>query len=211
MKILLADDHPTTRTGTKLYLADIPEITEILEAETGTEAFNLILREKPDIVLLDVRMPEMSGIEVLKKLKPYKYPTKIIGLSSFDNEEYIKRYQDFGAVGFMIKEEATPNTLKSLFHHLKHYDTFWMSQLLLTRLLQQRASLKEEHKLSISEIELIPLIAQGISREEIAEQRFKSVHTIKNQLESIKSKIGFNSYPELVAWAVRYILGAIDD
>lgn len=211
MRILIADDHPVTRTGTRVYLQEMPEITEVLEAETGTEALDMILRQKPDLVLLDVRMPEMSGTDVLKKLKPYKYPTLIIGLSSFDNEEYIQKFQELGAAGFMLKEEATPITLRSLVQHIRHYDSFWMSQMLLTRLLQQRASLQEEYNLSPAEIQLIPHIAQGVSREELAEQCFKSVHTVKNQLESIKSKVGLSSYPELVAWAVRYILGAMED
>ena len=103
IRILLADDHPLTRSGIAEFVRREPTFELVAEAEDGTEAWELIQKLNPDVALLDIRMPDMSGVEVAQKIKAAGYGTAIVMLTSYDAQQYVMASLKAGAKGFVLK------------------------------------------------------------------------------------------------------------
>lgn len=206
MRIAIADDHQLYLEGTRRCLEDIEGVEIVAEAKNGAEALAACHALQPDVLFLDVQMPgQYNGIQVLQQLQKQLPHIKVVGLSAYENAEYIRTFKALGAVGYMGKSEANQANLKALLQHIAHTTDFWLSVELAQRLLHFQQQLEAYH-LSPTEWELLPFVQQGLSAKQIADKRFKSERTIINQLDSLRSKTGNATYPELVAWANRLTL-----
>ena len=205
MRIIIADDHALYLEGTKRGLSMVDGVQIVAEAVNGEQALAFCKNLKPDVLFLDVQMPgKLNGIQVLAQLQ--ESGVKVIGLSAYENPEYIKAFQELGAVGYMSKSEANQDNLEKVLSHIQQNTEFWLSIELSDRLLAVQKEV-DAYQLSPTEFSLIPYVLQGNSAKEIAEKRFKSERTIINQLDSLRSKTNCATYPELVAWANRFVLG----
>lgn len=203
-RVIIADDHPPTRAGLRSMLEEDASFVIVGEADNGRRALELALEKSPDLMLLDIEMPEMTGVEVARQLKESGSNVRIIALSAFDYREYVYGILDGGASGYMKKQEATSENLHAAIETVLVDGEMWISPTLAIHLV--RSQIREQEtsetlrRLSKREMEVLVLVAQGHTNLQIAEQLFLAVITVKNHIQHSKQKLGIKTRNELVAW-----------
>ncbi len=209
--LFLADDHTILREGLKLIIEDVPFYTVIGEAGDGKEALELIEKLKPDIAILDISMPTMSGIDVVRYMKKYVPESKIIILSRHDNEEYVKELLRKGVNSYVLKDDAGNDLLRAIEAVL--IGNVYLSPGVATQIvsdyisMEKSAPVKEGESqfelLTGREREVLKLIAEGKSGLEIAECLRISPRTAKVHRANLMKKLGVHKSSELVIYAVK--------
>lgn len=204
---IIADDHKIFRQGLKMALMDDHKLKCIGEAGNGLELLNIIKTKTPDVVLLDLKMPEMDGVETLKVLKEQNPELKVIVLTMFDDEHFILHMMETGANGYLLKN-ADPAEIKNAIHSV--YDNvYYFNDLVNTTLLRKVVLLKnaprfkEEIKLNEKETEILKLICQEYTAAEIGKKIFLSTRTIEGIRSVLLEKIGVRNTAGLVMYAVK--------
>lgn len=206
--ILIADDHPIFRQGVRAIINAIPWISIVGEAETGSSALAQIKHLQPDMVLLDLEMPGMDGLSVLHELNSMKTGSKIIILTSYNDEAYLKRSLDLGAAAFIIKDEAGDELLSCL--KAVNADMTYISPSLGSRTLispektNDEKTNDEKHLLNtLTEMELKTLtgVAEFKTSKEIARELGISYRTVQNHRANICSKLGLKGPHQLLQFA----------
>jgi DNA-binding NarL/FixJ family response regulator len=200
VRVVLADDHALFRAGVRMLLEGAAGIEVVGEAPTGAHALDLVRDARPDVLLLDMEMPDMTGVEVARRLQATGAAVKILVLSAYDDEEYVSGLLDYGAAGYLTKEEV-PERLVAAVRGVARGETGWMSPGVAARVLRRRAADEEVATLSAREREVLRLIAQGLDNPGIAAALFISDSTVKNHVTNIYAKLGVRSRAEAVAWA----------
>lgn len=205
IRVVIADDHPVTRAGLRQALDDAPDITVLAEARDGAETLHLARTLNPDVLLLDVEMPKLTGVEVAERLQRMGIRVRILVLSAYDDEEYVYGLLDGGAAGYLMKEEAEPERIVEAVRGIARGDEdLWISPSLASKLIRRKLHRKPDHAglLSDREVEVLQLVALGHDNQYIADTLFISKHTVKNHIDKIKNqKIGVRTRTELAAWA----------
>lgn len=203
--IILVDDHTLFRNGLRILLNNISEYTISGEAANGQEFLDLLETQSPDLVLLDIDMPVMDGIEAAK-LALRKYPNlKIITLSMYGEEDYYYKMVNAGVKGFLLKNSDI-NEVKTALNTVFEGGSYFSSELLLTLVNSLRSSSKNHEKqnvLSERETEILILICQGLSNHEIADQLFISKRTVDKHRANILEKSQSKNTAQLVMYAIR--------
>jgi DNA-binding NarL/FixJ family response regulator len=201
-KIVIADDHPILSQGVIQILSTREDLEIVGQAENGKAALDLIRRLSPDIAILDVQMPVMDGFEVAKIVKNEKLPTKIIFLTMFNEESFIKKVFEIGVKGYILKESAVIDIHKCIDSVLE--DNFYISpqasHFLLSMNIKTKSAGKEE--LTQSEKRIIKLIGKGKSSKEIADELFISYKTVENHRSNICKKLGITGNSALLKYAL---------
>ncbi|WP_457651137.1 response regulator [Rhodocaloribacter sp.] len=205
IRVVLADDHPITRQGLRAALEAAADITVLAEAADGETALRLARTLTPDVLLLDVEMPRMTGVEVAERLRAAASPVRVLILSAYDDEEYVYGLLDCGVSGYLMKEEAEAHLIVEAIRGIARDDgELWISPSLATKLIRRKIRRKPDHSgnLSAREREVLRLVALGHDNQQIADLLFISKHTVKNHIDKIKNqKIGVRTRTELAAWA----------
>ncbi|MBR1486676.1 MAG: response regulator transcription factor [Synergistaceae bacterium] len=200
IKILLADDHPLTRSGIAEFIRREPTFELVAEAQDGGEAWNLIQKLSPDVALLDIRMPEMDGVSVAQKVKAEGLSTAILMLTSYDAQQYVIASLRAGAHGFVLKT-ASPKELTAAIN------TVSKGGLYLDPEVASVVNGDQEFipdQLSAREREVLLLAAKGLSSKEVARQLFISERTVQTHLASIYDKLGSRNKTEALLLALKY-------
>ncbi|WP_129842955.1 response regulator transcription factor [Streptomyces sp. RFCAC02] len=205
--VLLADDQAMIRSGLRLILEDQPDIEVVAEAADGAEAVSLARRLRPDVCLVDVRMPCLNGIEVTRALAGpgVRDPLRVVVVTTFDLDEYVHGALRSGAVGFILKD-AGPTLLVEAVRAAAVGDAL-VSPSVTLRLLRQLAEPrgpgggKELPPLSERELEVVRSLARGRTNQEIAGELFISLSTVKSHLSAIQGKLGVRNRVAIAAWA----------
>lgn len=204
-QVIIADDHPLSRAGLAQNLQELAIFEVVAEAQDGKTALDLTLKLAPDLLLLDIEMPGLDGVEVAKRLTLHNSRTKILALSAYDKREYVYGILSAGANGYLRKDEANITILAEALNAIIESPDPWLSPATSTKLVQtlivERHTLGIIDSLSSREHEVLLLIAQGMGNQEIADKIFISTHTVKNHIDHIRQKIGIKSRNELIAWA----------
>ncbi len=211
INIVLADDHVLVRKGIKAMLESDTDIQVIGEAGNGIEALEASKRLHPDILVLDIRMPEMNGLEAAAKLENYSPETKAVILSMHDSEEYVLQALDAGAYGYLLKDTDKTEFVKALkqVHGGVKYFSGAVSNVLANRLLgakqfTSKSSVEEdEYHLTRREKEILRMVIDGKHNRDIAEASGKSVRTIETHRFNIMKKLGVNNAIDMVNKAVK--------
>ena len=203
LKIIVADDHPLLMQGLIYILQKNENFSIIGQALNGREALNLIRELKPDIAILDVQMPKMDGFEVTKLVMKEKLATKIIFLTMFKDEEFIKKVFDLGIKGYVLKENAI-NDIVNCIESVAN-DKFFISPQISDILLTQKNKKEKtgDQVLTPSEKRIVDLIAQDKSSKEIAEELFVSVKTVENHRSNICKKLGITGNSALLKYSLK--------
>ena len=209
--IVLADDHVLVRKGIRAMLESDTDIQVIGEASNGLEALETAKKLNPDILVLDIRMPEMNGLEAAAKLGGYSPSTKAVILSMHDSEEYVLQALDAGAYGYLLKDTDKTEFVKALkqVHTGIKYFSGAVSNVLANRLLGARpftskSSVEEdEYHLTKREKEILRMVIDGKHNKEIADASAKSVRTIETHRFNIMKKLGVNNAIDMVNKAVK--------
>jgi DNA-binding NarL/FixJ family response regulator len=207
IKVLLADDQAMVRGGLRLILEDQPDISVVAEASDGVDAVALARRLRPDVCLVDIRMPRLDGIEVTRALAGpgVPHPLRVVVVTTFDLDEYVYGALRGGAVGFVLKD-AGPALLVEAVRAASAGDAL-ISPSITLRLLRHLAASTAPaaggptRPLSERETEVVRAIARGRTNQEIAAELFISLSTVKSHLSGIQTKLGVRNRVEIAAWA----------
>ncbi|MGE5601513.1 MAG: response regulator [Nitrososphaerales archaeon] len=209
-RILLVDDHAVVRGGLKMLLAADPELEIVGEAETGAEGIRLADHLRPDVILMDISMPDMNGIEATRRVKAEHPEIAVLALTMHEDDQYFFEMLAAGASGYVPKR-AAPSDLISAIHAVRDGGMFLFPSLART-LVQDYLRRREQpgavpvrqgfEDLTDREREVLALIAEGRGNQEIAEALVISVKTVNRHRENIMAKLNLHSRVELVRYAI---------
>ena len=208
IRYAIADDHQLFRKGLRLVLADDSALNCVGEAETGLQLLNLLEKEKVDVVLLDIKMPEMDGTEATKQIRAKGYDTKILILTMHDDESFIVHLMEAGANGFLLKN-TDPDEVKTAIYAVTengYYFNDRVSSVMLQTLVNKnnvKTSFKKSIDLNDKEKEVLKLICKEHTAAEIADKIFLSPRTVEGIRSSLLEKIGVRNSAGLVVYALK--------
>lgn len=208
LRIVLADDHTVVRSGLRVLLERHQNFEVVAEAENGRDAVTLSTSLHPDIVVMDVGMPLLNGIEATAALLKQSPSTGVIVLSMYSDESYVMRALKAGARGYLLKDSAAPDLLSAI-DAVSNGRSFFspsIRELLAedyVRVLRQKGEVDSYELLSPREREILQLLAEGKTNKEVAATLFISPYTVETHRGNILEKLGLHSAAELILYAVR--------
>ena len=206
IKVILADDHPLTRGGLVALLDRDERIEFAGEASDGLKAWDLIQRQKPDVALLDIRMPGEDGISLARRVKAAGLDTLVIMLTSYDSQQYVLASLKAGAKGFLLKT-ATPETLLKAIQTVADGGLYLDSE--VSSALEERQNQPEE--LSPREREVLLCSARGMSGKDVAGALNISERTVQTHLAAIYDKLEAHNKTEAMLYALKYGILTVED
>lgn len=204
-KVLLVDDEQLIRSGLAILLDSYSDIEIVGEAANGKETADFCNSNEVDIVLMDIRMPEVNGIEGTKIIKTKYSKTKVLILTTFQDAEYITQAMQLGASGYLLKDSSSEDIYESI--KIVMNDNIVLDGKIGTEIAALTTTSKdilfeaEKYPLTEKEIRIIQLVASGLSNQEIADQVFLSLGTIKNNISAILSKLELRDRTQLAIFA----------
>lgn len=211
IRVLVADDHALFRRGLNMVLGDESDIKVVGEAHDGAEAVKLAEEFAPDVMLMDVRMPELNGIEAAAKIRDLVPHTRILMLTVSDEDQDLFEALKAGAAGYLLKEISIDEIADAIrqVHRGQSLISPSMAAKLISEFTTLAKSAEEKKpqfdppKLTEREHEVLQCVAQGMSNRDIAEKLFISENTVKNHVRNILEKLHLHSRMEAVVYAVR--------
>jgi len=210
IKILVADDHAVFRDGLRKLLEGADDISVVGEASNSNECIKMLGKFKPDILLLDLRMPEKDGLEVLTEVNFDSLPTRVIVLTAAEDDGDVVRAMRLGARGVVLKQSASDLLLKGI--RQVHDGEIWLDNHMTAEVIDafkksaESGQRREKRLLSDREKEIVQLVTQGFRNREIGEKLFISEQTVKNHLHNIFDKLGVSDRLELALYAIHHSL-----
>ena len=203
IRVLIVDDHPITCKGIREVLEPSVGIRVAGEAHSGAEALQMIEELKPDVVLLDMRLPDMDGIEIIRKAYKIGTQARILGLSSFNDREFIAQLLTYGASGYLLKDEM-PEEIINAIRGVANGEVGWVSRK-VAALLSQILSKEEEGgaDLTSRELAVLNLVVDGKTNNQIGTTLGISAKTVEKHLHAIFRKMGVVSRVEAAIMAVQ--------
>ncbi len=209
IKIIIADDHPMIRQGIKQILELENDFDVVALACNGDEAVKLVKQHKPDVILMDINMPDTNGIEALQKLKEEEIPAKVPMLTIHDDREYLFKALQMGAEGYVLKD-AEPTVLVDAIRNIHKGQSFiqpTMTRELVkefNRVTLHEKNIRDENALTERESEVLGLIAEGMLNKEIAQKLFISEKTVKNHVSNIFRKLQVSDRTQAAIYAFKH-------
>jgi DNA-binding NarL/FixJ family response regulator len=204
-RVLLVDDHELVRQGIGAMLQGSGDIEIVGQARTGREAIEVARRELPDIVLMDVRMPDMDGLEATRKIKEERSRTAVVMLTMHDNPTYLRDAVRAGAAGYLLKDVSKEELVDAI-RQVATGGAFIESQMLKGMLSEMKpgaAAPSAARNLTKREREILALVAEGLSNREIADKLVLSPETVKSHVAAILEKLNVSDRTQAAIYAVR--------
>ena len=205
IRVMLVDDHNVVRSGLATFLRAYDDLELVGEARNGLEAVDLCREKKPDVVLMDLMMPEMDGIAATRAILADYPEIKIIAMTSFDEEELVHGVLAAGAMSYLLKNVTSDELAKAIRDAVSGRST--LSPEAARVLVQATRPTKQPWlELTEREMEVLNLVAQGQSNQRIADGMFISIATVKAHVSNILSKLQVSSRTEAIAYAIKHRL-----
>jgi len=209
IRLLLVDDHEVVRSGLRMLLESQDDMSIIGECGTGSASIKLVVDLEPDIVLMDISLPDISGIEVTRQIQASGSQCRVIALTIHEDEQFFFQMLQAGACGYVPKRAAPEDLLNAI--RLVYKDEIYIYPMLTKHLVNdflQRAADGSANQealggLTPREYEILVALANGASNEEISEELSISIHTVARHRENLMRKLGLHSRSELVKYAIR--------
>ncbi len=213
IRVLIADDHGVLRDGIRALLSLYDDVEVVGEAEDGLEAVDKTEKLRPDVVLMDIAMPRLGGLEATLELRQRKIPTKVLVLTQYDNKEYIFPMLKAGVAGYILKKAAGTDLVSAIraVHSGQSFLYPSVAKAVVERYLHREGEEGPESRydqLTDREKEILKLLAEGRSNKEIAELLCLSVKTVMGHRANIMEKLDLHNRTELVKFAIR--IGLVD-
>ena len=222
IRVLLADDHDILRYGLKMLLGLQPDMQVVGEARTGQEALEMAQELQPDVVVMDITMPEMDGLQACRIMRSLQPATQVLFLTMHESEEYFLQALRMGAAGYLVKK-AAPTELHMAIREVAHGGAFlypglakaliraYVADAAVTAPTSRReergktSSIAQElQALTPREIEVLKLVAEGRTNQEIADRLVLSIKTIQAHRANVMEKLGLHDITKLVRFAIRH-------
>lgn len=214
IKILLVDDHKIVRDGLRTLIESEPDMKVIAEAKNGREALKLIKNAVPDIIIMDITMPDINGIDATRAILEYAPTAKVIALSMHSDKRFVLGMLDAGASGYLMKDSAFDELARAIRSIVANqvYLSPKIAEIVVRRSLKGSASDEKSAftELTMREREVLQLLSEGLATKEIASHLNLSVKTIETHRSNIMNKVGINSMSELVKYALREGLTSLE-
>lgn len=207
IKVLIVDDHTLFRKGLKEILLDLPSVGECKEAKDGFEAIKFVEKENFDLIILDIAMPQIDGLETLRRLKLIKPDLKILLISMYPEEQYATRALKMGANGYMTKSADPEELTKAVDKILKggKYIPDSFSDKLISYI-QKPQDIEAHEKLSEREFQVFLMIAKGKSLIDISKELSISIKTVSTYRTRILEKLDLKNNAEIISYAIKHKL-----
>lgn len=206
--VIIIDDHPVVRAGIRTVLDQTSDITVVTEGTTGAEALNLTAQHQPDVLVLDVSLPDVSGMEVTHQLQERETAPAILVLTAHNDSQTVFELLENGAMGYVLKDEALETLAKAV--RAAARGESWLSptvarQVVRRAVAPQNPPSEAPPYLSLTprEMDVLRLLAQGLDNAAIAAQLVITKRTVQNHVSNIYNKLEVNSRTEAALWAIR--------
>lgn len=206
LRVLIADDHKLFRQGLISLMKTRPDLVEVIgEAETGAQAVKMAEKLQPDVVLMDIYMPEGSGLEAARRIREQTPEVEIVMLTSSEEDEHLAEAVGIGVAGYLLKN-LDREELFELIGGIESGEaaiTRTMAAKLLKTTARQRTTTQEGEELTDREIDVLKLVAQGASNSEVADQLGVTINTVKTHLKHIYSKLQIDNRTQAATYAIK--------
>ena len=205
--VLLADDHAVVRKGIRQFLEEADDITVVAEASDGAEALRLVEAHQPDVAVLDIRMPEVTGVEATRRIKERFPQVRVLVLTAYDDDPYVFALLQAGADGYVLKTASGDELVRAV--RTVHQGGTALSPEIAAKVVRQATSRRPEgaadqvETLTTRELDVLRLAARGLTNRAIGHGLGISHRTVQGHLASIYGKLGVNSRTEAVTEALR--------
>ena len=199
VRVLIADDHPIVRMGIEGLMAHYPELELIGEAMTGDEAIRLCVELQPDVLVLDINMPGLKAVQVLRQLQQCQLPTRVLVMTSYSDTGIVNAMLQAGATGYLLKDDGPAAIIEAV--TAVAAGQIWFSPMLEPILASNNSQPDLIEELTSRENEILKLITQGLPNKEIALQTSISERTVEFHITQIYRKLNLTSRVELAVWA----------
>jgi DNA-binding NarL/FixJ family response regulator len=204
--VVIADDQPLVRSGLRMILEAEPDIEITGEAVDGAQALTLVTAARPDVLLLDVQMPGVDGLDAMTQIAATQTTTRVLMLTTFDIDEYVYRAMRAGACGFLLKDMAGEDIVAAVRQAARGVDALLapaVTRRLVDRFARQRqqASLPALDRLTARELDVLRLVARGLTNAEIATELFIGETTVKTHVARLLMKLGLRDRVQVVVIA----------
>jgi DNA-binding NarL/FixJ family response regulator len=217
LRILIADDHGLVRRGARAVLSSRRGWRVVGEAANGREAVQKAVELKPDVAVVDISMPELSGIEAVCQIREAVPDTKVLVLTMHESDQMVQRALDAGAHGYILKSDLTdslPKAVKAVAEG-KRFLTPKVSEIVLDGFLSKRSRHRQEERagarVTTREVEIIRLLAEGKTNKEIAALLGIAVRTVETHRSKIMLKLGLHSLAEVIHYAMRHGIATVQE
>ena len=200
IRVLLADDHPLVRAGIRATLMAQDDLELVGEAADGDQVQQLCQTQSPDVLLLDLHMPGPSALQTVAFLRERLPAIRVIMLTAYDDDAYVRSLVAAGAVGYILKDEA-PEVVVRAIRTVMHGDT-WFSRAIIEKLNQPSAQILQvgDAELTEREREILAMIGQGCDNAQIAETLSLAEQTVRNSISRLYAKLGLTSRAQAIIW-----------
>jgi DNA-binding NarL/FixJ family response regulator len=207
IRVLLADDHVLVRQGIRQFLEDEGDIEVVAEADSGVEAVRLAQQHHPDIAVLDIRMPEMTGVEATRRIKAQSPQVRVLVLTAYDDDPYVFALLRAGADGYVLKTSSADELMRAV--RTVHGGSPALSPEIAGKVIRQvtggkpAGAVEQVEPLTERELDVLRLAARGMTNREIGHDLDISHRTVQGHLASVYDKLGVNSRTEAVTEALK--------
>ncbi len=203
IRVVVVDDHPIVRSGIRILIESAADIAVVGAGASGLEALELVARLQPDVLLLDMEMPDLSGVEVARKLRQDGSSVRVLALSAHDDEQYIVELLSIGAAGYLTKDEAL-ETIVDAVRGVARGEEGWFSRRAAARMASwTRRDAQPRGRFTERETEVLRLLAQGWSNNKIAAELSLSERTVRFHLRNVYDKLQVNTRGEAIVAALQ--------
>jgi DNA-binding NarL/FixJ family response regulator len=205
IRVLTADDHPVVRTGIAAMIANEPDMTVVAEVGDGAAAVEMYAAHKPDVVLMDLRMPEMDGVAAIRAILAANADARIVALTTYDGDADIYRALDAGACGYLIKDMLGDELIRAV------RTVAAGKRMIPPKVASRLAEFTPRVDLTAREVEVLRLVAKGLRNREIARVIGRTEETVKVHLKHVMQKLGVDDRTEAVTLALQRGIIHLDD
>lgn len=210
INLILVDDHHLVRDGIKALIADETDIQIIGEASTGKELFEVLNKKSPDIIVLDISLPDISGIEITRKIVESYSKIRVLILSMYTNEDYILNALKSGASGYLpknVNRDELLDAIRAIYSGGEYFSELISNIMIRSYIKKSKEPILLEEKkdvpLTSRETDILKLSAEGYSNQQIAAQFNLSIRTVESHKNHIMQKLKLRSTAEMIKWAIR--------